>query len=102
MILWIPLEFDNWLLRYLKTHEDFDIGFSQEFVSVGNRGFFLEVFFFFLRSQARKKPLGFSCHFRGRSRLHPRFPWSNGCGILLGEHEGSGGGVLLERVKDMS
>lgn len=55
MILWIPLEFDNWLLRYLKTHEDFDIGFSQEFVSVGNRGFFLEVFFFFFALPSSKK-----------------------------------------------
>ena len=94
MILWIPLEFDNWLLRYLKTHEDFDIGFSQEFVS-GMRGDFLEAST--RRSQARKKPLGFSCHFRGRSRLHPRFPWSNGCGILLGEHEGSGGGGVVRK-----
>lgn len=59
MILWIPLEFDNWLLRYLKTHEDFDIGFSQEFVSVGNRGFFLEVFFFFCAPKLEKNPLDF-------------------------------------------
>ena len=99
MILWIPLEFDNWLLRYLKTHEDFDIGFSQEFVS-GMRGDFLEAST--RRSQAPANPLDFLAISGAGLGCIRGFLGAMDAVSCWGSTRGPEVGVLLERVKDMS